>query len=133
MQVPESASNALPDQDDWESRALEALSQRNRAWRLLAVASVVCASAWVALESWWPSRQGPLPADFVVELNGASAAELNLLPGIGPKSVDAILDYREANGGFTRVEELTRIPGIKEGKLRTLRPYVTVDPQYAKR
>lgn len=138
MQVPESPEGPISERDrsmddDWESKALEALVHRNRAWRNLAIASMVFALGWVAIDSWWPSRHSPLPADFVVELNGASAAELNLLPGIGPKSVDAILEFREANGGFTRIEELTRIPGIKEGKLRTLRPYVTVDPHYAKR
>jgi competence ComEA-like helix-hairpin-helix protein len=136
MQIPENAANAgnpHSEEDPWKSRAFHALSQRNRAWRTLAVAALVSAGAWVALRAAWPTSQDPLPAEFVVELNQASAAELNLLPGIGPKTVNAILSYRDAAGGFTRIEELTRIPGIKDGKLRSLRPFVTVDPRNAKR
>lgn len=123
-----------PDTDNtWETRALAALVYRNRALGMLALAAWISVGCWIAIKSCWPSDREPMPADFVIEINQATAAELNLLPGIGPKSVDAILAYRHANGGFTSIEELTRIPGIKEGKLRNLRPYITVDPRYAKR
>ena len=133
MRIPDNPANSADEQDVWRSRAILALTHRNRAWRILAIVSLSSALGWVVYDSWRPVDRDPWPADFVVELNRASAAELNLIPGIGPKSADAILAYRHANGGFTRVEELTRIPGIKEGKLRTLRPYVTVDPRHAKR
>jgi competence ComEA-like helix-hairpin-helix protein len=129
------SQRAFPRETDntWESRALAALVYRNRALGMLALAAWVSVGSWIAVKSWWPTVREPMPADFVIEINQATAAELNLLPGIGPKSVDAILAYRHANGGFESIEELTRIPGIKEGKLRNLRPYITVDPHYAKR
>jgi competence ComEA-like helix-hairpin-helix protein len=133
MRIPEHPAHGADEHDLWRARAILALANRNRAWRILAIVSLFSALGWVGFDTWRPVDRDPLPADFVVELNAASAAELNLIPGIGPKSADAILAYRHANGGFTRVEELTSIPGIKEGKLRTLRPYVTVDPRHAKR
>lgn len=133
MQIPESSSNGVNEQDAWMARAIQSLDRRNRAWRALAAVSLLLAVSWVAWDTWKPPFREPLPADFVVEINSASLQELNLIPGIGPKSAEAIVAYRTTAGGFTQVEELTRIPGIKEGKLRTLRPYVTVDPRHAKR
>jgi competence ComEA-like helix-hairpin-helix protein len=133
MQIPESSANITTEKDAWETRALQALAVRNRTWRTLAILALLWASGWVAFDVWRPRQREPLPADFVVDLNLASKAELSLIPGIGPKSADAILAYRQTHGGFTRVEELTRIPGIKEGKLRSLRPYVTVDSRHATR
>lgn len=133
MQIPETPANTASENDPWETRALQALAHRNRTWRTLAILALLWASVWVAFDAWGTRQREPLPADFVVDLNLASKSELSLVPGIGPKSADAILAYREAHGGFTRVEELTRIPGIKEGKLRTLRSYVTVGPRHATR
>jgi competence protein ComEA len=99
----------------------------------LAVGSLSMAIVWVSFDTWRPSVREPLPAEFVVDINRASLRELNLIPGIGPKSAEAIVAYRSSAGGFTDVEELTRIPGIKDGKLRAIRPYVTVDPRHAQR
>lgn len=110
---------------------MEALAHRNRAWLGLACVSWVLAAIWLGWNAWNFDVPSSLPAEFVVDLNRATEAELHLLPGVGPKSVQAILSYREKHGGFTRVEDLTTIPGIKEGKLRTLRPYITVDPRNA--
>lgn len=133
MQISGGPANATRDQDLWEKRAIHALARRNRAWRSLALVALSGACAWVAFDVWSPPPINPLPAEFVVDLNRASLRELNLIPGIGPKSAEAILAYRRSSGGFTQVEELTRIPGIKEGKLRTIRPYVTVDRRHATR
>jgi competence ComEA-like helix-hairpin-helix protein len=133
MPEPERPENTTVDQDPWETRAIQSLARRNRAWRSLAVGSLLIAIFWVAFGTWRPPAREPLPAEFVVDINRASLRELTLIPGIGPKSAEAIIAYRSSLGGFTQVEELTRIPGIKDGKLRTLRPYVTVDPRHAQR
>lgn len=117
-----------PDDSEWEPHTLHVLSLRNRAWRMVAFTAILIAIGWTSWESLVSPETESLPAPFVLELNQATEAELNLLPGIGPKSVDAIVAYRAARGGFASVEELTRIPGIKEGKLKTLRPYITVIP-----
>lgn len=61
-----------------------------------------------------------------LNLNAASATQLEALPGVGPAMARKILDYRAQNGGFKSVDELDEVPGIGEKKLETLRPLVTV-------
>ncbi len=63
--------------------------------------------------------------DGVVNINTATPDELQLLPGIGPAKVQAILTYRRAHP-FRTVEELTRIKGIGRKMMRKLRPHLAV-------
>jgi len=51
---------------------------------------------------------------------------LQSLPGVGPKTAQAILDYRDLRGGFRSVEELLEVKGIGPKKMEKIRPYVTV-------
>jgi len=67
-----------------------------------------------------------------VNINTASAAELQKLPGIGPTTARSIIRYRERNGPFRRVEELLIIRGISRSRLKALRPYVTVESPESK-
>jgi competence protein ComEA len=60
-----------------------------------------------------------------VDVNRASLEELKAIPGVGPSYAQHIIDER-AKKPFERVDDLTRVPGIKERKLESLRPYVTV-------
>ena len=62
-----------------------------------------------------------------ININEASAAELEELPGIGPVLAAAIVEYRETHGPFGSVEELTQVYGIGEGKLAQMRPYLRLD------
>jgi competence protein ComEA len=64
---------------------------------------------------------------YCVDLNGASLAELDLLPGIGPSKAEAIIGYREANGEFRSVEELSQVRGISRTLAEELRPLVAVE------
>ena len=61
-----------------------------------------------------------------VDLNRATAAELDLLPGIGPATAQAIVDHREANGPFASVDDLEAVRGIGPAKLEAIRPLVAV-------
>ena len=63
---------------------------------------------------------------LMVNLNTADAAQLQKLPGIGPGKAQAILRYRQEHGPFQTIEELMRVPGIKEGTFAKLKAYVTV-------
>jgi len=67
------------------------------------------------------------PPTQPVNINTASAAELQKLPGIGPATARSIVRYRERNGPFRRVEELLIIRGISRSRLKALRPYITVE------
>jgi competence protein ComEA len=61
-----------------------------------------------------------------VDLNTATADELDTLPGVGPATAAAILAYRDQHGRFTSVDELLEVRGIGEAKLEQLRSAVTV-------
>lgn len=61
-----------------------------------------------------------------IKLNTASAEELQELNGIGPSKAEAIISYREENGPFTSVEQLTEVPGIGEKTLDQLRDQIAV-------
>ena len=55
-----------------------------------------------------------------IDINHAGASELTALPGIGGVTAQAIVDYREANGPFSGLEELLLVPGVKEATVRAL-------------
>ncbi len=62
----------------------------------------------------------------LVNLNTATVADLETLPGIGPALAQRILDHREKNGGFRTVEDLLEVPGIGPKKFEEIRDHVTV-------
>jgi comEA protein len=68
------------------------------------------------------------PPTHPVDINLASAKELEELPGVGPTTAKAIIQFRTKTGRFHRVEDLLAIRGISETKLDKMRPYVTVGP-----
>jgi competence protein ComEA len=61
-----------------------------------------------------------------VNLNSATAEQLDTLDGVGPATVQKILEYRTQHGGFSAVEDLAQIPGIGPKKLEALKAQVTV-------
>lgn len=62
----------------------------------------------------------------MVDLNRGSLAELQTLPGIGPKTAQAIVSYREDVGPFKSVDDLLKVKGIGPKKLESIRSMVTV-------
>lgn len=69
----------------------------------------------------------PRAAAGLVNINTASAAELDTLPGIGPGYAERIIAYREAYGPFARVEDIQNVPGIGPATLERIRDLITVD------
>jgi competence protein ComEA len=61
-----------------------------------------------------------------VDINTADAAGLEQVKGIGPARAKAIVEYRQANGPFAKVDDLVRVPGIGEKAVGKLRDQVTV-------
>ena len=64
--------------------------------------------------------------DSKVHINRATAAELEVLPGIGPTTAAAIVAYREAHGSFSAVEDLLRVTGIGDAKLDAIRELISL-------
>lgn len=65
-------------------------------------------------------------AGGLLDLNGATASDLDALPGIGPVLAQRIVDWRTRNGRFASVDQLREVPGIGEAKYQDLREKVTV-------
>lgn len=65
-------------------------------------------------------------ADARVNLNTADVAQLDTLPRIGPALAQRIIDWREANGRFTSIEDLLAVPGIGDKMLEALRDLVGI-------
>ena len=62
----------------------------------------------------------------LVDINKAGVEELCTIPGIGEARAKAIIEYRESSGGFTEIEELKNISGIKDATFIKIKPYVCV-------
>lgn len=63
---------------------------------------------------------------LVVNVNTASATELEQLPGVGPKVAARIVDYRTKKGPFRKLEELMNVQGIGEKSFLKLRSQLTI-------
>lgn len=62
----------------------------------------------------------------LVNINTADAALLCTLPGIGESRASDIIAYREQNGAFDKIEDIMKVPGIKEGAFEKLKDLITV-------
>lgn len=74
------------------------------------------------------SKKTKVELSGVVNLNTATAAQLDLLPGIGEKAARRIIEHR-AKTPFARVEDLRKVKGFGAKKLEKLRPYLTTAGQ----
>jgi len=95
----------------------------------VALAGPVFAPATVSAQQQ-PAAQAPVKggAATPVNLNTATAEQLDGLPGVGPAMVARILEYRQKNGGFKKIEELMNVKGIGEKNFLKLKPLITVTP-----
>jgi competence protein ComEA len=69
------------------------------------------------------AKASPAPA---VNINTAPAEQLERLPGVGPKTAARIVEYRQKNGGFKKVEELMNVRGIGEKAFLKMKGQLTV-------
>jgi comEA protein len=72
------------------------------------------------------------PPAHPLDLNSATIEQLEQVPGIGPKTAQAIVDFRRKSGAFRHVDDLLAIKGISQRKMEMIRPYVTVTHPAAK-
>ena len=106
----------------------------------LAAGLIACALALVALAQSAkepafvePPPRAAAPAQVrellrgeTLELNAASATDLELLPGVGPKLAERIVAERTRRGGYRSVDELSAVKGVGPHTLARLRPWLRV-------
>ena len=68
-----------------------------------------------------------------VDLNSASVTDLESLPGVGRRTAERIVEYRQKNGSFKKIEELMNVKGIGEKSFLKLKPFITVVADKAER
>jgi competence protein ComEA len=64
-----------------------------------------------------------------VNINTATATELEALPGVGAATAKRIIEYRQKNGPFKKIEDLMNVQGVGEKSFLKLRPQISVSPK----
>ena len=77
------------------------------------------------------SAKAAASSTAVVNINTATQAQLESLPGLGAKAAERILEYRQKNGQFKKVEDLMNVKGIGEKSFLKLKPRLTVTDKAA--
>lgn len=72
------------------------------------------------------------PAFAAVNINTATQSELEAVKGLGPAKAQAIIQYREANGGFKQLDELDNVKGFGKASIDKLKGELSVGPEKAK-
>ena len=109
---------------------------------LILISLLICVAAWLAIDrpvrftqrgaAIAPRTRRDWP-DMRIDVNAAGAAELSLLPGLGPALAQRIVDDRQAKGSFQSVDDLDRVKGIGKIIVERIKPYaVAVTPTMSK-
>jgi competence protein ComEA len=96
---------------------------------IVVFASLAAASPSYTLAAQTKPAPAPVAAKAAagaININTATAAELDALPGIGAKTAARIVEYRQKNGPFKKVEELMNVRGVGEKNFLKLKAQITV-------
>jgi competence protein ComEA len=100
---------------------------------VLLLGALLCGPAVVAQQPASPSAAEATKTAVQpsLNLNTATLAQLQSLPGVGPTLASRIIEYRQKNGSFKKIEELMNVKGIGEKNFLKLKPLITVTPPKA--
>jgi len=93
----------------------------------LALVTLVASGAVISAQSKSsPTTSGKPAVTGTININTATAADLQRLPGIGAKTASRVIEYRQKNGPFKKVEELMNVRGVGEKNFLKLKNQISV-------
>ena len=105
------------------------MRSHSHGWATLGIALVVLLALGSAVPGHATSASKAKPQaspDKPVDINKATVESLMSVPGIGKVTADRIVQWRETNGPFRRIEDLIKVKGIGDKAFDKLRPYIKV-------
>jgi comEA protein len=78
-----------------------------------------------------PTKVAAAASTEIINLNTATATQIATLPGIGPKTADLVVQYRQKNGPYKKIEEIMNVRGVGEKSFLKLKSRLTVTPSKA--
>ena len=93
---------------------------------MAAIAAIALSATALGAQSKAPAPKTTATAAAPVNLNTATAEQLATIPGVGPKMAERIIDYRQKNGGFKKIEDLMNVSGVGEKSFLKMKPLITV-------
>jgi competence ComEA-like helix-hairpin-helix protein len=110
-----------------DTRFANAASIKQIQKRINLLAAALCVLLYLSAASIAHAQHKKQPPAAPIDLNAATAEELQALPTIGPAMAKTIVDFREKSGPFRRAEDLLAIKGITKERLEKIRPYVKIN------
>ena len=93
---------------------------------IAAIAAIALSTAAVYAQAGGATPKSVATAAAPVNLNTATADQLATIPGIGAKMAERIIEYRQKNGSFKKVEDLMLVRGVGEKSFLKMKPLITV-------
>jgi competence protein ComEA len=93
---------------------------------MAAIAAIALSAPALSAQSKTPAPKPAATAAAPVNLNTATAEQLATIPGVGPRMAERIIDYRQKNGGFKKIEDLMNVSGVGEKSFLKMKPLITV-------
>jgi competence protein ComEA len=110
------------------------MTAKRKLWIVMWLASILSFALWGAAEAGEMSsgaskddqiKAGAMSGDKV-DINRAGPDQLASLPGVGSKTAEKIMQYREKNGKFKALDDLKKVKGIGDKKFEKIKPYIKI-------
>jgi competence protein ComEA len=93
---------------------------------IAAIAAIALSAAAAGAQGRATAPKATATAAAPVNLNTATMDQLATIPGIGVKTAERIIAYRQKNGGFKKIEDLMNVSGVGEKSFLKMKPLITV-------